>query len=270
MEVIVPHHRDVDGIEELSERYPAVHFRLIPDVSIAGRGGGGREHHDTLKAYGLKIATGDVIALLEDYARPDPTWSAKIIEAHRRSPAAIGGAIQNGIDKALNWAVYFHDFGRYQNPLPAGPAAASSDINTSYKRKALDGIRPLWQDSFREIVVNGGLVNRGEELVLDPAIIVHHRRPDLRLSFALRERFIWGRSYAVTRSKLIGDGKRYLYAILTIGLPMLLLGRMARTAQTRGNHVSDFVRAVPYLVPLLIAWSMGEMIGYIAPSRVPE
>ena len=118
-EIIVPHHPDVDGIEELSTRFPAVVFVPVPGTSIANRVGGGREHHDVLRAHGLNIATGEVIALLEDYARPDPDWSATIVAAHRRQWAAVGGAIENGIDRPLNWAVYFCDFGKYQNPLPA-------------------------------------------------------------------------------------------------------------------------------------------------------
>lgn len=265
IEIIVPHHQDVDGIGGLSARFPSVIFLPVPEVSIARRDGGGREHHDELRTHGLNIARGEVVALLEDYARPDPAWAAKIVAAHQHPWAAIGGAIENGIDRALNWAVYFCDFGKYQNPLPAGPAPFASDINTSYKRSALEAIRPLWSDSFREIVVNGALIDRGAGLVLEPEIVVHHHRPDLELSFALRERFIWGRSYAATRRMIIGDTKRYLYAALSLGLPILLLARMARTALTRRNFPA-FVRAVPHLLPLLIFWSMGELIGYLAPS----
>ena len=95
LEIIVPHHPDVDGIEALSTRFPAVAFVPVPGISIANRVGGGREHHDELRAHGLNIATGEVVALLEDYARPDPAWSATIVAAHRQSwAAAIGGAIE--------------------------------------------------------------------------------------------------------------------------------------------------------------------------------
>lgn len=268
LEIIVPHHRDVDGIEELSRRFPAVVFLAVPNISIADREGGGREHHDVLRAHGLKIATGEIVTLLEDYARPDPAWSANIVAAHRRPWAAVGGAIENGIDRPLNWAVYFCDFGKYQNPMPAGPAPFASDINTSYKRSALEAIRPVWSDSFREIVVNGALIRRGDGLVLDPEIVVHHHRVDLGFLFALRERFIWGRSYAVTRSTIIGHARRYLYALLSLSLPFLLLARMAHTARSRGRNSLAFLRAVPHLVPLLIFWSVGEMVGYLVPQEV--
>jgi hypothetical protein len=268
MEVIVPHHQDVDGIEELSRQFPTIVFLPVPSASIAHRRGGGREHHDVLRTHGLKAATGEVIALLEDYARPAPDWSANIMAAHGEKSAAIGGAIENGINRPLNWAVYFCDFGKYQNPLPSGPAAFASDINTAYKREALEKIRPLWSDAFREIVVNGALIDRGNEVLLNPEIVVHHHRTDLRLSFAIRERFIWGRSYAVTRSKIIGNPKRYIYAALSPALPIVLLARMGRTAVTRGRNFPAFVRSVPYLMPLLISWSVGEMVGYLAPHRL--
>lgn len=265
LEIIVPHHPEVDGIEELSIRFPAVTFLPVPSASIAGRKGGGREHHDVLRSHGLKIASGEIITLLEDYARPDPDWASNILAAHRRPSAAVGGAIVNGIHSPLNWAVYFCDFGKYQNPLPPGPTTFASDINTSYKRSALEAVRPLWNEAFREIVINGALIERGDELVLNPHIVVHHHRSDLDLSEALKERFIWGRSYALTRTAIIGDAKRYLYAALSPALPFLLLSRMAHTARTRGRHFADFVRAVPHLVPLLISWSLGEMFGYLAP-----
>ena len=268
MEIIVPHHDEVDGIEDLSRRYPAVVFLPVPSASIAHRKGGGREHHDVLRTHGIKIAAGELIALLEDYARPDPDWSTKIVAAHLSPWAAIGGAIENGIDRPLNWAVYFCDFGKYQSPLPPGPTPFASDINIAYKRSALEALRPLWNDAYREPVVNGAIIDRGEGLVLDPKIVVHHYRSDLDLAFALRERFIWGRSYAFARSMMIGNAKRYLYAALTPALPVLLLARMARTAWSRGRHVPAFLRALPYLLPLLMCWSAGEMIGYLAPHRL--
>ena len=37
-----------------------------------------------------------------------------IVDMHQKYPyAAIGGAIENGIDQLLNWAVYFCNFGGY-------------------------------------------------------------------------------------------------------------------------------------------------------------
>src|SRR6202042_3833936 len=116
---------------------------------------------------------GDIVALVEDHGIVAPDWSARVVEAHRRGFAAIGGAIENGIDQPLNWAVYFCDFLRYQNPLPEGEAATASDANVSYKRSALEAIRPVWQESFHESSVNSALLAKGEKLAAAPDIIVY-------------------------------------------------------------------------------------------------
>ena len=117
IEVIVPYHQQVDGIDDLRKRFPLVTFILVTDPEVSSRQAGSREHHDILRARGLSAAHGDVIGLLEDHERPDERWSANVVAAHREHYAAIGGAIENGIDRPLNSAVYYCDFGRYQNPL---------------------------------------------------------------------------------------------------------------------------------------------------------
>src|SRR4029079_17114838 len=96
------------------------------------------------------------------------------------------------------------DFGKYQNPLPPGESSYASDANTSYKRQALDQGRPTWQPSFREVVVNGALIARGEKVILRPEVVIYQNRRGLDFSFALRERFIWGHSNTPNLSALIG------------------------------------------------------------------
>ena len=208
-----------------------------------------------------------MVALMEDHARPDEKWCANIVAAHRENYAAIGGAIENGIDRPLNWAVYFCDFGKYQNPLPAGESPFSSDANTSYKRTALESVRPAWEESFREVVVNGRLIDAGEKVALHPDIVVYQHRSDLKTGAAMSERYIWGRSYAATRNALLSFPKRLVYAALSCLLPAILILRLGRTAQQRGRHFGKFLRALPLILALQISWSLGEGIGYLAGVR---
>jgi hypothetical protein len=267
VEIIVPYHENVDGIQELESKFTDVNFLCIPGFSIGSRRGGEREHHDVLRACGLRAARGEIIALLEDHARPDANWSANVVAAHRQSCAAVGGAIENGIDRPLNWAVYYCDFGKYQNPLPPGESSYASDANTSYKRKALEKVRSTWHTSFREIVVNGALIARGEKVILRPEVVIYQNRTDLDFVSAMRERFIWGRSYAATRRALLSGPRRLAYSVFSIGLPIILLLRMGRTAWNRGVHFTKFVTAMPIIVALLISWSFGETVGYAAGQR---
>ena len=260
MEVIVPHLVEVDGLDAVKALFPRVRFMPVPDVSARP---GGREHHDVLRARGLAASSGDLIGLLEDHARPDPRWCASVVAAHQAPHAAVGGAIENGVDRALNWAVYYCDFGKYQNPVPGGDAAFASDANVTYKRADLERVRASWQDAFREIVVNGALKAAGRTIVLDSRVVAYQNRRGLSLGAALHERFIWGRSYAATRRALLSVPRRLAYALLSPALPAVLFLRMARTAAERGSF-REFARAAPLTALLLVTWSIGEGIGYLA------
>ena len=263
MEIIVPHLPEVDGIEAVQQRFSQVRFIPVTNLHVSSRKGGGREHHDVLRARGLSAARGELVGLLEDHAIPDERWSANVVAAHGKPYAAIGGAIENGIDRPLNWAVYFCDFGRYQNPLPSGESSFASDANVIYKRSALESIRSVWEQSFREVVVNEALRFRGEKVALQPDVIVYQNRQGLRLSTALQERFVWGRSYAATRSALLGNSQRLIYSLLAPLLPAILLLRMADTAWKRRRHFGKFLTALPFSVLLVTFWSLGEGVGYV-------
>lgn len=262
LEVIVPHHPETEGIEDLRKGFPQVIFTAVAGLRTSPRRGGSREHHDVLRARGLAAARGDVIGLLEDHGRPDEHWCANVVAAHRGTYAAIGGAIENGIDRPLNWAVYYCDFGRYQRPFPPGESSFASDANVTYKRSALEAIRTTWVKSFREVMVNGTLRSRGEKVALQADIVVYQNRRNLRLGAALLERFVWGRSYAANRTAQLRGRERAAYAVLSPLLPVILLLRMAETAWSRRRHFAKFLRAFPLTAMLVTVWSIGEGVGY--------
>lgn len=263
MEVIVPYHERTDGIADLEHRFPTVRFLLVRDLKLLREGGGSREHHDELRACGLREARGPLIALLEDHGRPAPEWAARIVTAHQSEYAAVGGAVENGVDRALNWAVYFCDFGRYQNPVVAGPSPSASDANVSYKTAAFQAIRATWEAVFHETAVHAALHERGEQVALDPGMVVHQHRVGLTLGDAVRERFIWGRSYAATRSRLVSASARLTMALLSPALPAVLVARMAGQVRRKGRCTSEFVRALPMTLLLTGAWAAGELAGYV-------
>jgi hypothetical protein len=264
MEIVVPYHAQVEGIEKLKLRFPKVVFMRVDDLrSYSGRGGS-REHHDELRARGLALARGEIVGLLEDHGLPDPHWCAGLVGAHQQSYAAVGGAIENGVDRPLNWAVYFCDFYRYQNPVMDGESPFVSDANVSYKRSILESIRPTWEETFHETVVNKALVSRGEKLALSPKIIVYQYRRNLKLWSTLKERYIWGRSYAITQSKLVGRIKSLVHGAVSLMLPGILLLRITLSVLKKDRSVGPFLKAFPLIAILTSAWSFGELTGYLS------
>lgn len=263
-ECIVPYDDRLDSVTALAQRFPWVRFvdaRSTVDASKFGDFS--REHHDILRAIGLNLASGKIVALLEDHAAPSPGWCRAMIEAHRGPEAAIGGAVENGVDRLLNWAVYLCDFGRYQNPVPTGPAEFLSDSNISYKRHVLEQVRHLWQNAFHETPLNWELRKRGELLRLDPGMIVYQARSGLRFGPALRERFVWGRSFAGTRAKGMSLAQRGIFCGLSFLLPVVLTLRIVRLALNKRRHLNRIIPALPLVLLLQTFWAAGELAGYL-------
>lgn len=265
VELIVAHLDDVEGLEAVKERFPHVLFLPVAGLKRASKGG--REHHDVLRARGLLAARGELLALIEDHATPADNFCARVVAAHREGDAAIGGAIENRIDRPLNWAVYFCDFGKYQNPVPLGESPFASDANISYKRSALYAIRQTWEGSFSEVVVHEALKSNGGRVTLRPDITVYQNRGALTLVVALQERFIWGRSYGATRTQLLGTPSVLAHAFLTPLLPIVLTARIAAIAWRRRRLFRRFLRSVHLIVILQVSWSLGEGLGYLTGHR---
>lgn len=264
MEIIVPYVAGESGMQALKPRFPDVLFLPVERAQLMlSKDRSSREHHDELRALGLRRASGRILALLEDHGRVDKDWSHHMIEAHRSSCAGVGGAIENEVNQPLNWAIYFCDFGRYQRPFPAGPSPFISDANSSYKRKALQGIQEIWGKSFNETSVNSALLGDGETLWLSPEPVVYQHRENLSLSRALQERYVWGRSFAGTRAQHIGAGKRLVYLILSPALALLLVVRKIRAILIKKRNGGAFLKAFPLIVLLLTFWSFGEFVGYL-------
>jgi len=263
MEIVVPHDGTDAAIPALEPEFPGVRFLKIDDLrTIVSRNGASREHHDELRARGLSMAQGKILALIEDHGRAHPDWARRMVQFHQEPHAAVGGSMENDVDRPLNWAVYFSDFGRYQNPLPAGPSYFLTDANVSYKRETLDQARSLWKDSFHETTFHDHLLQSGKTLWLAPDLIVYQHRQNLSLAKALKERYVWGRSFAGTRAQHCSSAQRLAFLALSPLLPFVLLSRKIRAILQKKRLIPEFMKAFPYLILLTLFWSVGEFAGY--------
>ena len=267
IEVIVPYCPALDKIKSVMERFPWAWFRALEFAAgPSDRIDPGRAHllYDRRRTAGLRSATAPVIAITEDHAIPDPGWCAGILAAHQNlAHAVIGGAIENGSSRPLNTALYYLDFGRYQNPLHQGAAVYVSDINVSYKRRALEATRPVWSEFYHETAVHETLLSMHEKLWLTPHLIVTHDRGKLEFSKTLLERFAWARLFAGRRTEFLSKGRRYGLALLCPLLPPLLIWRSFRNIRRRRGTLKPFFRSFPLMCILTFFWSWGEFLGYV-------
>ena len=252
-EIIVPCDESAIDLLAIREEFPGVRFLSVE----------GERTYAELRTIGVREAHGRIVALTEDHCTVDSEWLGQILRAHQAPYAAIGGAVEKKRqDTSLNWALYLADYLRYMNPQPEGVTNNLTDCNVTYKRAALDAIADTWADEFHEPVVHSALQSSGQLLWLDPKIVVYQQR-DVDLRVAVRDRYAFGRLFASTRAVDFSRAQRFVYSLLSVTLPAVLVGRVAIHVLRKRRCVAEFVRALPYLVLVSTVWAGGEFLGYV-------
>jgi len=262
VEIIVPHDQRDEKIALLKTKFSDVIFDPVV-LLVEGPPGLCHEHFDQLRSVGLHLSRGSIVAMLEDHEILDANWCKNMLSAHKSlDHAAIGGAVENDIDKALNWATYFFDFGRYQNPVVQGPSLYLTDVNVAYKQAALNKIKDVWAHNFHEPGVHGALMDRGETLWLSPDIITYQHRSDLSLSYVIKERYVWGRYFSGKRIEKANLTTRAFFCLASLAVPAIILMKRFRDVLRKKRHVKTFLKVLPVTVVLTLCWSAGEFVGY--------
>lgn len=216
-----------------------------------------------LRSRGINLAHGEIIALSEDHCFFDKDWCQDIRKAHESNNAAVGGAIENADgSRALDWAVYFFDYGKYMPPNQTGESETLSGFNTSYKKEVLDELWEIYADGFFEIFFNEELKKRGHKLFLtDSAIIFHAKNYELKKT--LIQFYHLARSFAARRILAAPFSKHAAFAVVSLCLPIILPTRIALIVIRKNRRFKELVSSFPCLVLLLSAWAWGEFRGYL-------
>lgn len=222
------------------------------------------------RALGLKAATGDIVALLEDTVRPKTGWGAAVVECHRRfgEAAAIGGTLTlaDGLRRSAV-ALSALDYGPFlRRGAVSEPSARVPGNNMSFKRQALERAGALEARGFREAEVVGTLGGNGSvRIESDVAAACVGVDPS---GATLRSRFNHGRLYAGSRFRGPRRVERLARAATT---PLLAATLVLRAARALDGAGSRWVPCVPHLAWMSAAWSLGESVGYLfGPGRAEE
>jgi glycosyl transferase family 2 len=251
--VIVAYDPYLTDIPRLQECYPQICL-----IAHAGE----RTPVD-LAARAVREADGDLVLLTEDHCEPRPDWVRRLCAALSSDRAAVGGVVETDRDaSALDWAFYYVDFFRYLSPVSPGPVHSLSVCNVAYRRAALKVISPVWATAFHETTVNDALRTRVGPLWMVPEAEVLMRR-QVRFADAIYERYAFGRLFGCTRLDFVSPGRRLYYRTFAPVLPLLLLSRMAGKAFRCRRILPKFLHTLPLLLPLVLAWSWGEWLGYL-------
>lgn len=216
-----------------------------------------------LRAVGIAQAKGRIVAITEDHCIPPSDWFDAVLKAHAQIDApAIGGAVDNGATKRIiDWAVFFCEYSNFISPVTAGVVHDLPGPNVSYKRQTLTELGGLIRDEYWETFVHGKLEAEGKPLWSDPSVRMIHKK-HFRLVDFLSERFHYSRAFAGTRNQGMSPLKRIVYFFACSILPPILLLRISKRVLNKKQHLLQFALSLPYILLFMIAWAVGESIGY--------
>ena len=216
-----------------------------------------------MRCQGMAAARGDVVALLEDDCVVDGRWCGAVLEAHREAWTAVGGAVEPGAyTRAVDWAVYFCEYGRFMLPFAARESPVLPGNNVSYKREALamDGL--FEADGFYDVFVHNAWWAKGLPMLMTPALLVTNRNSWPLTSVSMTP-FHHGRGFAARRVAGQSWARRAVLAVFAPFLPLLQTYRIIRVIVGRGRLLGRLVVAVPWVVVFSTSWALGEVFGYL-------
>ncbi|HWH93707.1 MAG TPA: glycosyltransferase [Baekduia sp.] len=193
-EIVVIDDGSTDATASITEDFPAV--RLISTAN----GGLSRARNR-----GLEAATGEVIAYLDDDARPHPAWLTHLVLALQGSEhAGVGGPnLAPAHDGATAECVALAPGGPTHVLIADREAEHVPGCNMAFRTaalRAIGGFDPTFRIAGDDVDVCWRLQERGDTIGFTPAAIVwHHCRSSLRAY--LRQQFQYGRAEAMLEAR---------------------------------------------------------------------
>lgn len=251
-ELVVAHSGGTPLEEAMAPHWPSAVFVPVDGPPSVPRARG----------MGLARSRGARVALTEDHCLAREGWLAGLLAASE-SAAAVGGPVDTTQrQRGADLGAWFAEYGLVAPGAGTDPRLITA-ANVIYDSEVVDDVARWMREGAWENVVHDRLRARGDRVIrIEDAVVAQ----DLTYAVApfVKDRFDHGRSYA--RARLREEGGRWvLRALMALVLPAVLLLRVAR----RGGRGApwEFLRALPWTMLFLSAWSAGECVGYVTAGR---
>ena len=154
------------------------------------------------RAAGVRAASAEIVAFVEDHAFPADGWAEALLDAHNAGHAGVGAVMVNlNPRSSVSWTDLFLSYGAFVEGSQAGIVTSIPHDNSSYKRSALLELEPALEALLGDqAALQRELRERGHELYLEARARLLHLNFS-RLSSWLRLRFLGGRAYAGERAE---------------------------------------------------------------------
>jgi hypothetical protein len=245
----------------------------FPQVLIVRGAAGSLVPH--LWRLGYDQSRGRLVAFTNAHCIPADDWLEQMLAAHQAEIAGVGGPIEGPArPRATDWALYFARYSAYLPPGQAGPVDEIAGDNAAYKRAALELCQREMAGGFWETLAHRRLRAEGMPLIFNPNMRVRlgavsggtSEQGGASVTPLAAVRFRHGRHYGSTRP---GSGwlmRMARLAATPLLLPALLSRIAGRVRRDRPDWMPHFVRALPALIAIVGAWTIGEAAGYAWPQ----
>ncbi len=215
-----------------------------------------------LRAKGVHEAHAAAIAVIEDHVIVPPGWAGKMLLALAAGHDVVGGSIENAATETwVDWAAFLCEYSACLPPLPAGPVDWLPGNNTVYRRELLERFRQVLESGRWENALHDAIRQTGIQLICRPEIVVGHKM-HYTIAEYCGQRFLYSRSYAGMRVAKFPAAKRMVYGLAAFLLPPILYYRTVARIWPKTTYRSHLLKSLPLLVPFVIAWGLGEVVGY--------
>jgi glycosyltransferase involved in cell wall biosynthesis len=232
-----------------------------------------RKYPGDARNYAIAQARGNLIAFIDADCVASPDWVAQLLAAHRSDKAVIGGVVDNANPEDLvGWVYYFCEFTSW---MPGSKPGAVEEIPTcclSFKREMFDRYGPFLEGTYCSYTAfHWRMARDGHRPWLDPAIRIAHINPT-RLWALLRHEIQHGRYFASVRAKeqAFSTSRCLIYIVAAPLLPFLIFARAAACVFKSGRYRGRFLLVAPLVLLGKMAWSWGELLGYLRAVRKPQ
>lgn len=255
LEIVLALSSDTGFPDEIARRYPDVELLGLPGTTRLPR----------LLGIAIGRARGTIIALTDVTSVVDERWVEEIVKAHAAPYPVIGGAVEpNGLKRLVDWAAYFCEYAQFMRPAAEGATTEVPGNNLSFKRSALaiEAARTFTDQEFWKTYWCRRLQAAGLRLYSVPSIVVYYRK-SFRLGPFLVRRFHHGRCFAGMRLAQLSPVSRACYITAAPCLPILFTARILKVVLGKQRHLTEFALSFPISCLAILAWSLGEWVGYI-------
>lgn len=216
-----------------------------------------------MRAIGLRHATGDVIAVIEDHCMVRPRWLHAIEAGLATGVDAVGGPVENACtDRLVDRAVFLTEYSGMMGPMEPGEGPGLAGNNVAYRRELFDAVQTDTLENDWEFFVQQEMLDYGARFLRHPDMVVDHKK-EFGAGYFLRQRFHYSRSFAGMRRRRLSTGKRLFYALASPALVPLMLTRIARDVRAKGREGRSFLTSLPLLAPFMVSYAAGEFVGYL-------